>query len=356
MEAGARSLIERFVSALIPPASREHVLGDLYQRNRSEWQYVLDACRVVPHVIWSQVRRTASPTLLIAEFALVYLAFASAAVSVVGFFGQPFAVYRLTIAAIVALVTLVLRDAYAAAKRSSNEVSADALLAILTILITEQLLLVAGIGLALPRVITISGSIASLIALSGIRKVAHECDARSKDDGRARIESPIGPQKDLNRWWWITAVFGVVAWAFLYTYPVVRQFRPWLIAWLFVFIAIGLYQRRKIHWPHRTGGSLSGDQVYRAALARQRDAQSKWPFRRGPVLVVVYAALAFSLWQEVTNSGVVPRINFALAVYVFVVTGWLVSGRLLTNRAARDFDRELALWERRGMRSDESSR
>jgi hypothetical protein len=42
---------------------------------------------------------------------------------------------------------------------------------------------------------------------------------------------------------------------------------------------------------------------------------------------------------------VIPRINFALAVYVFVVTGWVLCGRLLTNRAARDFDRDLTLFD-----------
>jgi hypothetical protein len=48
MGTGPRPLIERLVGALIPPPSREHVLGDLCQRYKSDWQYVLDACRVVP--------------------------------------------------------------------------------------------------------------------------------------------------------------------------------------------------------------------------------------------------------------------------------------------------------------------
>ena len=252
METGPRPLIERFVSALIPPPSREHVLGDLYQRNRSDGQYVLDACRVVPHVVWSQVRRTASPPLLVAEFVLVYLAFASAAVSVVGFFGQPFAVYQLAVPAILALVTLVLRDAYAGTKRSSPEVAADALLAVMAILVAEQLLSMAGSGVALPRVVSIGGAVASLFGLSAIRKLAHERATRPTRNPQAPSQSPAGPQKDLHRWWWLTAVLGVVVWAFLFGHQGLRQFRPWLIAWLFVFVGIGLYQRRKIYWPQRT--------------------------------------------------------------------------------------------------------
>jgi hypothetical protein len=253
-------------------------------------------------------------------------------------------------------VTLVLRDAYSGANHSSTEVSADALLAIVMVLAVEQVLLVARNGLALPRVVLIGGGVASLIALSGIRKVAHGRTARPKEDGTAPIQSPVGPQKDLHKWWWITAVLGVVVFASLFAHPVIRQFRPLLIAWLLVFVAIGIYQRRKIHWPHRTHGSLGGDQAYRAALVRQRDAQSKWPFRRVPILIVVYAALALLLWQEVIGGGVVPRLNLALAVYVFVVTGWLLCGRLLTNRAARDFDRQLALMEPGGMPRDEPPR
>ena len=342
METGPRPLIERLVGALIPPPSREHVLGDLCQRYKSDWQYVLDACRVVPHVVWSQIRRTSSPTLLVAEFVLVFLAFASAAFSVTGFLNQPLAVYQLAVPAILALVTFVLRDAYAGANRSSAEVSADAMLAMVTVLAAEQLLLVARSDLALPRVVLLGGSVASLIALSGVRKVAHERTPRSQEHRTAPSHPSGGPQKDLHRWWWITAVLGVVVWASLMALPVVRQFRPLLIAWLLVFVIIGLYQRRKIHWPHRTDG---GDHAYRAALIRQRDAQSKWPFRRGPAFIVVIAALVWLMWQEVMNGAVIPRINFALAVYVFVVTGWLMCGRLLTNRAARDFDREIVLME-----------
>src|SRR5688572_32627713 len=162
METGPRPLIERLVGALIPPPSREHGLGDLCQRYRSDWQYVLDACRVVPHVLWSQIRRTSSPTLLATEFVLVYLAFASAAFSVTGFFAEPLALYQLVVPAILALVTLVLRDAYAGPQRSSTEVSADAILAIATVIAAEQLLSVARSGLALPRVVIIGGSVASL--------------------------------------------------------------------------------------------------------------------------------------------------------------------------------------------------
>ena len=347
METGPRPLIERFVSALIPPPSREHVLGDLRQRNRSEGEFVLDACRVVPYVVWSQVRRTASPQLLAAEFALVYGAFASAAVSVIGFFSRPFAVYQLAIPAAIALVTLVLRDAYAAGKRSAAEVAGDASLAVMAILVAEQVLLAAGSGLALPRAVSIGGAVASLLGISAIRRLAHERAVGPKSDATASIQSRAVPQKDLNKWWWSTAVLGLMAWAFFFGHQPFRQFRPLLITWLFLFVGIGLYQRRKIYWPHRASGSNGGRHAYRAALIQQRDAQSKWPFRRGSAFVVVIAAIAGS-----DERSRIPRMNLALAIYAFVVTGWLLYGRLLTNRAARDFDRELALLDSEKIRPE----
>jgi hypothetical protein len=355
METGPRPLIVRFVSALIPPACREHVLGDLYQRNGSEAQYVVDGCRLVPYVIWSQIRRTARPSLLAGEFVLIYLAFASAAVSVAGFFAHPLAVYQLAIPAVLGLLTLILRDAYTGTRRASPEVAADALLAVMTILIAEQLLVTANTVLALPRVVSIGGAVASLVGLSAIRTLACERGAREMKNTHVPVQSPAGPQKDLHRWWWITAVLGMVVWAFVFGHQAFRQFRPWLIAWLFVFVAIGLYQRRKIYWPQRRNDSVDKREAYRIALMRQRDAQSKWPFRRGPALIFVIAAVVWLMWQEVMNGAVIPRINFTLAIYVFVVTGWMLCGRLLTNRAARDFDRELTVVNSGAMPPDKPS-
>ena len=44
-------LIDAVVRALIPPACREHVVGDLWERYRSPWQFVLDAARTIPFVL-----------------------------------------------------------------------------------------------------------------------------------------------------------------------------------------------------------------------------------------------------------------------------------------------------------------
>lgn len=55
---------ERIVGFLIPPASREEVLGDLYERCTSSGQYILDALLVLPRVILSRIRRTTDAQVL----------------------------------------------------------------------------------------------------------------------------------------------------------------------------------------------------------------------------------------------------------------------------------------------------
>lgn len=58
------SSIERLVRLLLPPASREHVVGDLSERYRSSGRYLMDAVGVLPFIIASQVRRTCDFSLL----------------------------------------------------------------------------------------------------------------------------------------------------------------------------------------------------------------------------------------------------------------------------------------------------
>ena len=50
--------LERVVGRLIPPAAREHVLGDLSERYKSPVQYVIDAGRTVPFIVSSQLQRS----------------------------------------------------------------------------------------------------------------------------------------------------------------------------------------------------------------------------------------------------------------------------------------------------------
>ena len=58
VEARPPALIESAVGLIVPPAAREHVLGDLAERYASPGLYVLEAARYLPFVFASQIRRT----------------------------------------------------------------------------------------------------------------------------------------------------------------------------------------------------------------------------------------------------------------------------------------------------------
>jgi hypothetical protein len=49
--------LERLAERLIPPACAEYVLGDLAESSRSQAEYLRNVISVVPHVVWSQIRR-----------------------------------------------------------------------------------------------------------------------------------------------------------------------------------------------------------------------------------------------------------------------------------------------------------
>ena len=61
LEVRPPALVDAVIRLLIPPACREHVLGDLWERYTSPRQYVIDALRTLPFVICSQMRRTFDP-------------------------------------------------------------------------------------------------------------------------------------------------------------------------------------------------------------------------------------------------------------------------------------------------------
>ena len=60
-------VMEAVVGFLLPPACREHVLGDLHERYTSPRQYLVDALLAVPLVIASRIRRTTDPDVFLME-------------------------------------------------------------------------------------------------------------------------------------------------------------------------------------------------------------------------------------------------------------------------------------------------
>ncbi len=71
----APKLLESVLRFLLPPASREHVLGDLQERYKSLKSYLIDALSVIPPVIVSRIRRTTDLQAFLIEAFTVYCSF-----------------------------------------------------------------------------------------------------------------------------------------------------------------------------------------------------------------------------------------------------------------------------------------
>ena len=111
METGPPDLVEAIVRLLVPPASREHVLGDLRERYISPLQYIGEAMRVVPLVVVSRVRRTTDWLLVAVQAYTLLLVFRPQR------FSYTTAELRLVLPIGAALLALALRDAYASPRR-----------------------------------------------------------------------------------------------------------------------------------------------------------------------------------------------------------------------------------------------
>jgi hypothetical protein len=111
---GPSKAAEAIVAILLPPACREEVLGDLHERYRSRLQYAADALSTVPLVILSRIRRTADPQVLLMQAFALSLSFLGAArFKDPGLLQAQWGLLRLAVPAGVALLGIVLEDAYA---------------------------------------------------------------------------------------------------------------------------------------------------------------------------------------------------------------------------------------------------
>jgi hypothetical protein len=117
----APKLLENLVRLLLPPACREHVLGDLQERYKSPKSYLSDALSVLGPVIISRIRRTTDFQVFAMEALALYLSFTATA----WYVGQQSFLYdhagfaRLTVPTSVAVMALLLCNAYSDPERKS---------------------------------------------------------------------------------------------------------------------------------------------------------------------------------------------------------------------------------------------
>jgi hypothetical protein len=102
METRPPALVDAIVRALIPPACRESVIGDLWERYTTPGRYLGDALRALPFLVLSRLRRTTNPSMSAVVFLMLYASFQQSV--------RPWPSGALPAAAI--LLTFLLRDVY----------------------------------------------------------------------------------------------------------------------------------------------------------------------------------------------------------------------------------------------------
>src|SRR5579863_8287953 len=113
--------LENIFWLLLPPACREHVLGDLQERNKSTRSYLIDALSVLGPLIISRIRRTTDVQVCFMEALTIYLSFACGAwfLGEQGFLYRNGGFVRLIVPTTVAVVALLFCNAYSDPERRS---------------------------------------------------------------------------------------------------------------------------------------------------------------------------------------------------------------------------------------------
>ncbi len=170
-----RNWAEASVAILIPPACREEVLGDLWERSATPGRFIADAVRTVPLVIVSRIRRVSDPALLAMYAIALYLAFFAVAwYNVRGLLYQPQGLWLLAIPCAVELMALVLEDAYANPSRASAVWwFRGPMLALAAAFALQAAMWAAGAGLVLPFVVLFRGGAVGLVLTFTIRLLFH---------------------------------------------------------------------------------------------------------------------------------------------------------------------------------------
>jgi hypothetical protein len=155
--------LEAIVGLFVPPACREEVLGDLFERYTGPVRYIGVAISVIPCVIVSRIRRTADAQVLMMEALLIYASYLTAAwYTDKTLLMESWGFFRLAIPAVLAVAFMMFEDAWSRVRdkspfRLTGEVAIGTLFAFL--LMVRRL----------PDTLNLIGASASLLLVSAVR-------------------------------------------------------------------------------------------------------------------------------------------------------------------------------------------
>jgi hypothetical protein len=333
---GPPPVLERVVLLLIPPAAREAMAGDLWERYRSPQQYALEALAALPFVIASQARRNGNLPVVALQGILAF-----------GCFGGFTTSFNSVIPTLAILAALLLQPAYQGLKPpSAPRAAMETILvagAILIISFAHGSLLRTGTALGSglwPLVVAGSFPILSLFRTQ--LSLAHEEQGlfANRDMTADDIRSGYGRfARDTAKRNCMAA--GALLMAAAAAVPICRSLSPILDAtgWSFagIYIAGGAYLLLVGAARRLPAGAdfLSLRAVYGRELARQNQLRCfMWWLWLTPLLSEIYIHLIERGWAAGQTVLPVRGIQAAIFLCFLVVTiNSERSGRIRENIA-----------------------
>lgn len=164
-------IVDEILRLLVPSACREEVLGDLYEECDSVGQYILEALRVLPMVLYSRIRRTADPQVLLMQAVALYLSYVGAAWHEgKTFLFRDSGLLRLAIPPAWVLFGVIMDDAYVVpGKRSFVKQMRGSLFGLVFAYVSQMALSTDNRQFGLPLPVMLFGSAAGLLFSVGLR-------------------------------------------------------------------------------------------------------------------------------------------------------------------------------------------
>ena len=293
--------METLAGMLIPPACREHVLGDLQERYKSPAQYLADLLRTAPAVIYSRVRRTTDLQVFLMEAFALYAPFLVSAWWQAGaaFLYEERGFGRVAIPAVAGLLALRLADAYRRPVRPPRyQPLLDAVWAVAWVVAA------AAIAARIPGPVTLSAASAVLLFITALRWSLRPRETQlpaSAAGGNAAPDPEDIPKRarklqaevrrgNLSLMLGLAAL-GLPAWWAAGEGSTSGQIAGGVIVGTILCLA----------WQIRKRWSVGPTDSYHQQLERRRDAlRGIWSWYLGPYLG---ALLAFALHFPLTNPG-----------------------------------------------------
>jgi hypothetical protein len=247
---------ETIVAILIPPACREEVVGDLYERYQSPFHYCAEAITTIPFVVASRIRRTADQQMVLIQAFSLFLSFLGAAwFKDRAFLHLHSSLLRLALPAGVALLGLILEDAYARpGHRWTLGLGRGPLLGVGLALALEGAFRFFHPNLAIPGWTLSYGCVMSLILTTSVRMVLPPAAHQLRGTGVPAdwLKSPTAPAgtphaglRILQGLTVVVAVLIVTTWiANQVSIPQLWVLAPMLLCILVLLIANQLWKRR----------------------------------------------------------------------------------------------------------------